>query len=217
MKKFVKTLSLILSIAIVFTSAAAATYYFQRLAGMRTFHGRIESFGSLGDPQLVLAVVDNGSDIYVGDEGDVSGDGVEFPILVDAHGVAGSTAWCDSNGKEAVAAPTFVLSTTGGDVDDTYFRIELGGDTSAAAAMEFGVTVKYYPDGSDICTHSSAFPMEVNGDTAISDPVPLGDIAEGDRVEIDVSAWVMAEFLNYVDYTGGDMTVDVVFSANIDK
>lgn len=214
MKKFVKVLSLVLTIALTLAIGAAASIYFPRLAGMRTFTGRIEDFGAAADdPQLVLAVGDVNAGYFVGNEGDVSGDGVVFPVLADAYNEAGSTDWRDSNGKEAVAAPVFTLSTINGDVNDAYLRIELGGDISAAEAMRFGITTKYYEEGSDQWYREDGLSREIDGNTNVSEVVSLGDIAEGERVEIYVSAWVAEYELGNIDYQGGDMTVDVVFSA----
>ncbi len=217
MKKMtIRVLAVILALVLAVTAAAA---YFLLQAKMTVFKGHIEMPNAQpGDPKLVLEV--DGESI--GETGDVSGDSVSFPVLTNVVGttsIDAPTEWVDENGNVPVAAPKFVLTADGGDVENVVYKIVANGDTSASAAMQFGVTIVYYDDAKGTRTTKTEFAeFGIGGSEgfATTEPIPLGDanVAEGEKVEIYISAWVNAEVYEKLGVgSTGDFTIDVIFAA----
>ena len=215
MKKMTPILAVILALILAVTAVAA---YSLLQARMTLFKGHIEMPNAQpGDPKLVLEV--DGESI--GEVGDVSGDSVTFPVLTNVVGttsVDAPTEWVDENGNVPVVAPKFVLTADGGDIENVTYKVVASGDTAASAAMEFGITIVYYDDAKGVRTTKTEFAnFGVGGeDFATTEPIPLGDanVAEGEKVEIYISAWVDAEVYEKLGVgSTGDFTIDVIFAA----
>lgn len=218
MKKMtIRVLAVILALVLAVTTVAA---YFLLQAKMTVFKGHIIEMPNAqpGDPKLVLEV--DGESI--GEAGDVSGDSVSFPVLTNVVGttsIDAPTEWVDENGNAPIMAPKFVLTADGGDVENVVYKIVQSGDTSASAAMRFGVTIVYYDDAKGTRTTKTEFAeFGIGGSEgfATTEPIPLGDanVAEGEKVEIYISAWVDAEVYEKLGVgSTGDFTIDVIFAA----
>ena len=214
-KTLTMTLALVLALVLAVTAAAA---YFLLQARMTVFKGHIEMPNAQpGDPKLVLEVDGEG----IGETGDISGDSVSFPVLTNVVGttsIDAPTEWVDENGNVPVVAPKFVLTAEDGDVENVTYKVVASGDTSASAAMTFGITIVYYDDAKGVRTTKTEFAnFGIGGeDFATTEPIPLGDanVAEGEKVEIYISAWVDAEVYEKLGVgPTGDFTIDVVFAA----
>ena len=215
-KTLTMTLALVLALVLAVTTAAA---YFLLQAKMTVFKGHIEMPNAQpGDPKLVLEV--DGESI--GETGDVSGDSVSFPVLTNVVGttsIDAPTEWVDENGNVPVAAPKFVLTADGGDVENVVYKIVANGDTLASAAMVFGITIVYYDDAKGTRTTKTEFAeFGIGGSEsfATTESIPLGDanVAEGEKIEIYISAWVNAEVYEKLGVgSTGDFTIDVIFAA----
>lgn len=214
-KTLTMTLALVLALVLAVTAAAA---YFLLQARMTVFKGHIEMPNAQpGDPKLVLEVDGEG----IGETGDISGDSVSFPVLTNVVGttsIDAPTEWVDENGNVPVVAPKFVLTAEDGDVENVTYKVVASGDTSASAAMTFGITIVYYDDAKGVRTTKTEFAnFGIGGeDFATTEPIPLGDanVAEGEKVEIYISAWVDAEVYEKLGVgSTGDFTIDVIFAA----
>ena len=210
-----KAISFGLALAMCAATFAAASVYFERKASMKVFSGRIEDFGATeGAPDgdqgwLSLSIGNHARGELLGREGDLQQSGVTFPILVDAYSSGarnGDYGWHDSNGKSALMAPVFVIRAEDGPVTGVSMKMELTGDTSAAEAVRFGVTAVHYIKAREEMTREFGRILDV-GET-----LEIGDLLEGETVEIYVSAWVMSFDLERVEYTGGDFSAEAVFS-----
>ncbi len=216
MKKITPFLAVILALVLTTTTVAA---FFLLQAKMTVFKGHVEMPNAQsGDPKLVLEV--DGESF--GETGDVSGESVNFPILTNVVGETSTdaaTVWVDENGNVPVSAPKFVLTADGGDVENVIYKIVVSGDTSAAAALRFGVTIVYYDDVNSVqTTKTEIAEFGIGGDDgfATTEPIPLGDanVAVGEKIEIYVSAWVDSEEWEKLDVgSTGDFTIDVIFAA----
>lgn len=216
MKKRVVTL--IIVFLVIFALAVSAAAYFLLQARVTLFKGHVEQVDyHPGDAKLVLKV--DGEDI--GENGDLSSaESVAFPILTNVIGhtsVDGTTTWVDEEtGEVPLSAPKFVLTAENGDIENVKFKITLNGDTTASAAMQFGVGLVYYDEAKVIKKMTNSFTEFAAGTPEYAETVtiPLGDmtIAEGEEVEIYISAWVNADALEKIGaYTDGDFTIDVTF------
>lgn len=202
----------ILVLAMLASVSVAASVYFPRYAGMKVFSGRIEDFGATTNvfgrstPRLVLST-ENGTGV----EGDVTNGDVVFPIVSEISRDTQTDEWITPDGRKAVQAPTFTL-TANEAIEQVYMRIEVSGDLSAAKALNFGVTNTCYWASSEHegWDRSDGHIVEIGAD-GCSEPILIGDLLPGDKVEIDVAGWVMAHDLT--EYDGGNFTVEVVFSA----
>ena len=208
-----KAVSLGLALAMCAATFAAASVYFERKASMKVFSGRIEAFGATEESDdlghLSLSIGDHAHGVQVGTAGDLQQSEVTFPILSDAQSNAhwdGDYGWHDSTGKEALLAPVFVIRAEDGPVTGVSMKMELSGDTSAAEAVRFGVNAVHYVSGRDEMARG------FSGTLGVGEVYEIGDLLEGETVEIHVSAWVMSFDLERVEYTGGDFAAEAVFS-----
>lgn len=215
MKKMAKMVvcALVLTLVLVPVMASAATL-FQRQAGMKMFSGRIENISNTttSEAHLVLAVGNrNAGSVVEGNEGDITNENPMFPVLVDAYHEEGSI-WHDSNGKTALGAPVFSLFCEDGSIANVTMRIEASGDLSAASALRFGVCIVHYSADRETMLRADTASYEVAPD-GVSETITIGDMLEGEVVEIYIATWAMAGDFASCDYAGGEISVEAVFSS----
>lgn len=203
--------ALVFALVLVPVVVSAATL-FQRQAGMRMFSGRIENIDSAttDEAHLVLAVgTHNMGSIVEGNEGDITSADNMFPVLIDAYHER-DNAWHDSTGKAALSAPIFSLFCEDGDITNVAMRIEVSGDLSATAALRFGVCIVHYAADREtmLRTDTASYEVAPNG---MSETIAIGDMLEGETVEIYIATWVMASDFASCEYAGGEISVEAVF------
>lgn len=227
MKKSVITIiAIILSVALLATSAAAVMLYVSR-AKVSFLTGRVENLGTANpntpsDLQPTLTIRSEDGD-PLGDNADISPDGeVEFPILSDvtATTVYGKPSiWTSAEGEEPIHAPTFIVSSENGESRDVTLRIAVHGSDPSRAALRFGVDVKYYANDLQQTVVRNGI-MELNhrqsGETVSTDSIPLGDgnIAENEDIEVFITVWVDKKALHKVGvYPNDEFRLEAIFTS----
>ena len=209
-----KAMSIALTLALCATTFVSASIYFEKRATMRVFSGRIETGANVGsdEGELLLAIGTRSMGVEVGTDGSVASSDAVFPVFTGGayHSIDEHT-WNDINGKRSLNAPVFTLKAEGGPITAVNMLVRLSGDLSAATATHFGAYAVHYIEGREAMTRTFAAPLDVNvgGD---SDVFEIGDLLQGESVEIYLSAWISAEELTNTDYQGGEMAAEAIFS-----
>ena len=186
-------------------------------------------------PRLVLCVGTRFMGVAVGTAWDISEES-SIPILVDAssnpttwvdaHGKEATSApvraratendfsWHDSNGKEALAAPVFTLTAANGGASNVAMRIEVTGDSTAFPTLRYGVHVVHYIPDMDTYARMESKILDVHPD-GVSDVLTIGDMLEGEFVEVYVSTWATSYDLARVEYAGEPVFAEAVFSYEV--
>ncbi len=210
-----KVFASVLVAALCAASFASASIYFERKATMHIFSGRIEAVGDTANSdegELLLSIGTHSAGVDVGAEGNIASPGAAFPIFTEGarHNIDEHT-WTDINGKRSLDAPVFTLRAVDGPITNVNMAVMLSGDLSAAQAVHFGVYAVHYIEGRDAMTRTLASPLDVNT-SGKSEIFEIGDLIQGETVEVYLSAWIADYDFARVDYQGGEMFAEAIFS-----
>lgn len=209
-----KAMSIALTLALCATTFVSASIYFEKRATMRVFSGRIETGASVGsdEGELLLAIGTHSVGVEVGTDGSVASSDAVFPVFTGGayHSIDEHT-WNDINGKRSLDAPVFTLRAVDGPITNVNMAVVLSGDLSAAQAVHFGVYAVHYIEGRDAMTRTFASPLDVDADGK-SEIFGIGDLLQGETVEVYLSAWIADYDFARVDYQGGEMFAEAIFS-----